>query len=75
MSTWDDKPNDYEHALAIIWQLRSERNHNLSELWDQQRAEIERLRAALKAMVDAAPPFFHSEQLCSALDAAREALK
>ena len=22
MSTWDDKPNDYEHALAIIAQLR-----------------------------------------------------
>ena len=24
MSTWDDKPNDYEHALAVIERLRIE---------------------------------------------------
>ena len=23
MSTWDDKPNDYEHAVAIIEELRA----------------------------------------------------
>jgi hypothetical protein len=22
MSTWDDKPNDYEHALAVIERMR-----------------------------------------------------
>ncbi len=24
MSTWDDKPNDYEHALQIIERLRDD---------------------------------------------------
>ena len=23
MSTWDDKPNDYEHALAMLERLRA----------------------------------------------------
>ncbi len=25
MSTWDDKPNDYEHALQIIERLRKDK--------------------------------------------------
>lgn len=37
MSTWDDKPNDYEHALVVIEGLR---------------AEIERLRKLLRDMIE-----------------------
>ena len=39
MSTWDDKPNDYDHAVVMIGGLHS---------------EIDRLRAALQRIVDEA---------------------
>jgi hypothetical protein len=35
MSTWDDKPNDYEHAVRVV---------------DWLRAENAKLRAALKSV-------------------------
>ena len=61
MSTWDDKPNDYEHALAQIAEhkrsieiyldeirrLRAELTLYGEEL-KRQRREIERLRAEIE---------------------------
>lgn len=69
MSTWDDKPNDYEHALRIIDGLR--RDLAGSFTYDQYHAgcdairnernraqdEAGRLRAALK------PFAYRNEQL------------
>ena len=53
MTTWDDKPNDYEHALAII----------------------ERLRAALKQIVEIEPSYEYGAYSAEANVIATEALK
>jgi septal ring factor EnvC (AmiA/AmiB activator) len=54
MSTWDDKPNDYEHACRMIDHLRAENERLRAErAGDQQRLfhcepEIASLRANLR---------------------------
>jgi hypothetical protein len=61
MSTWDDKPNDYEHAVAMCRELRAE-NELLRDLatticwfdWSSNDedavAAIDRLRRALRLL-------------------------
>jgi len=43
MSTWDDKPNDYEHALQMIERLRRDRD-SLESTADSLKEEIRNLR-------------------------------
>jgi DNA repair exonuclease SbcCD ATPase subunit len=55
MSTWDDKPNDYEHALQMIEQLReqlmlqTERSDLVISNRNHWHAKCERLREQLEA--------------------------
>jgi hypothetical protein len=63
MSTWDDKPNDYEHALEQIaslqnaaanWKKEALRIEALNDeiihrLYGAARIKIDKLRAALEA--------------------------
>jgi hypothetical protein len=58
MSTWDDKPNDYEHALVWIAKLRDTVEHYKADAAHDE-ALIKELRAALEAaaqkFIDLAP--------------------
>lgn len=59
VSTWDDKPNDYEHALAIIERLETDivrlraelaQPRHYRKLLRECEAEVERLRAELHSV-------------------------
>jgi predicted RNase H-like nuclease (RuvC/YqgF family) len=44
MSTWDDKPNDYEHAIEVIERLRHELSEDGVTARRRMRDDIEMLR-------------------------------
>lgn len=53
MSTWDDMPNDYEHAVKMIRRLHLERDRAVEILTaerDQLRAERDKLRAEVQQL-------------------------
>lgn len=67
MSPWDDKPNDYEHALALIECLETD----IVRL----RAEIVRLRAELvRLRAEEAVSDFNVEQLHAEVEQLRAEL-
>jgi hypothetical protein len=49
MSAWDDKPNDYEHAIAVIERLRNELE--VSEACNKAKTEaLVKISIALKEL-------------------------
>ena len=54
MSTWDDKPNDYAHALAVIERLRAllrEASQYVRDAGDDEDPETQRLAGELLAKI------------------------
>ena len=74
MTTWDDKPNDYEHALAVIFRLRVElaefRDACADELLRQRSTTIEECARVVENMRPATiPPYYTTASIATAIRA------
>jgi hypothetical protein len=49
MSTWDDKPNDYDHACKIIERLRAALERLIQDYEDETGQKAVAARAALQS--------------------------